>query len=285
MRSTYGRSLWRRFGAVLTAAIVLSGCANLDAVRNFAQSSSALTSYPDAGAAYVESGRQWTLLPAPAPLPDGRKPVTLEERQQQVSASLKLQSALSSYFAVMAKLAGADAFTLDNELTSVASGLKGLPGQADNAAMIDTANNLLKLAVKYALMPVQQSSVRALVSEGGPPAMSLVDHLDRLAGDWQSQMVQDDTSMKNFLSLMAATKDANKSVEFLLSDRSQQFTVHAGTRQQRVASVRAGLKTIKSGHEAMVRDIDRLDGSQLQALLKQAVADLKQVRGLLDSLR
>jgi hypothetical protein len=264
---------------------LLSGCTNLGAVRNFAQSSAAIASYPDAGAAYVESGRQGQLLPPAAPLPSGLKPVTTQERQQQVREALQLQAAVASYFAVMAKLAGADAFALDKDLDRVAKALKGLPGQGPNAGVITAANTLLKLVLQYALAPVQESSVRGLIQEGGPPAMSLVNHLDKVAGDWHAQMTQDDTSMNGFLTLLASTRDAGPGLSFVLKDRAQQFEIAGAARRKRVEAVRAGLQAIRVGHESMVEQLNQLDGKELKARLEQAYDDLKTVRELLETLR
>lgn len=271
---------------ILSSALALplllnQGCVNLEAVREFGKTSAELSSYPDAGKAFTESARTIQPYLTNPPL-ESEKP---EARDAQVNAASKVQATLAAYFATLAKLSGENAFTLDKELDAISKGLDALPAGSIDQPTADAAIGLIKVLQKYVLAGVQAKAVRELVEEGGPRAMRILDRLDELAGIWLSMVENDQKNVAGTLETLALAKDVPPLTRLLAKDRMLQLQLSYQTSIDRIKVVRAGLQRIKTAHEVMAANLDNLSNDQLQAILKQAAADIKVVKKNLDALR
>jgi hypothetical protein len=269
----------KTFASLLLLCIGLTGCANLEAVREFGKTAAAATAYPDAGKALQESAA----LTAPYRTVPALEADTAAGREAQVKKALALHATLSSYFATLAKLAGENAFSLDKELDSISKGLQALPG-ATNDKEIASAMGLVKLLFKYVGLRAQESAVRDLVDEGGAPAMTLLDALKRVTGNWRRMVAEDEKVARNQLSTLAAARDAPILTALLAKDRDQQLAGSYDSLSKRLQNVEAMLERIKAAHAAMEVNRTQLTSDQLRAALKAAVADLKQAQAQIAAL-
>src|SRR5690606_28525703 len=113
--------------ALACSALVAGGCSNLGAVREFAASSARMTDYRAATDHYLDSAdRQLTELPAPA-----RLDATREQRQalrrgtaRHKATLLGLHATTTGYMRALARLAGADAYSVSTEIGQVARAIE-----------------------------------------------------------------------------------------------------------------------------------------------------------------
>lgn len=277
-------SIHRRLGTAVAAfalLLTMQGCANLEAVREFGKTAAEVSSLPDAGHAYEDSAHviQPYLLGAPQPAD------TPALRERQVRDAAAVQASLAAYFAMLAKLAGEDAFSLDSELEQVGKGLQSLPSGVIDADTANAAIALSRTLQKYALARAQSQAVRALVTEGGPPAMRILDRLRVVTASWKGVVTNDRATVVGMLRTLTPASDTQPLLRVLGRERQAEVELDYAKALKRIDAATAGLDQVKQAHAEMVANLDKLDGDRLKAILKDAVADLKSVRKNIQSLK
>lgn len=274
-----------RLTGVTFLLIVLSACANLDAVRSFGTSAAAISAYPDAAKAYRDSAREFEPYRVNQPEPN----TAAGDRASQARAAMALEGSVTMYFSVLAKLAGTDAFSIDGEIGAIKNELDSIPvgtlGSQTTVAHTEAAINLLNMVAKYVLLAAQESAVRDLIRDGGPYAMELVDNMAAINSDWQHQVANDYASMDTALNSFALAKDSPKGLQLLLRDRQAHISQDYSTRAKQFETTGNALQRIKSAHSDMVAHLDTLSGAELREKLKAAVSDLNGARTQLQALR
>ena len=259
--------------------MALGGCANLDAVRTFGKTAALAPNTADAGAAYHDSAL--ALAPYLAgPAVASQHP---EIRARQVRATLRLQDASTQYFALLAKLAGEDAFALDQQIDALGKGLDGLAQGDADAAALNAGVSLGKILAKYVRLAAQGSAVRDLVLEGGPVAMRLTERLRAIIGDWKAQVEIDRSSVLDQIETLAMARDAAPLLAQLARDRAAQLRREFATDLRRIDSADAALERVQAAHGDLAANLSDLSGAQLRGLLKQAVADLRAAKADVDA--
>ena len=272
----------------LVAAILVCGltaCANLDAVRDFGTSAATISAYPDGAKAYRDSAvtaEAFSSIPA-------SPGASATDRDAQVKAVLALEGSVASYFATLAKLSGADTFSLDKQIGAVQNNLDAVPvgtlGSTTTVAEVSTGIDLAKLVAKYAALAAQQGAVRQLIQDGGPSAMKLLDNLAAINGDWAREVEQDWKGIDDELEIYGRAKDVNAPLRVLLKDRQAQLAREYAARKELFETIGAALSSIKTAHSQMAAQLDSLTGPELREQLVAAIADLQDARTKLESLR
>jgi hypothetical protein len=259
-----------RHAFVLVAVLLCTGCANLDAVREFGKTAAQISNYPDAGLAFESSAGLTAPFRASPPVQADR----VDVRTAQVDRALKVQAALSGYFATLAKLAGEDSFTLDAELDHIGKGLASLPDAATSSE-VEAAVSLTKIAAKYVLAERQASAVKALVHDGGPHADKIMDALLRVTQSWQKSVENDKSVATSSLDILASGKDTQPLPSLLAKDRSAQLNSEYAALLTRIKTAHDAMSKVKATHTAMESAVDHVSPRQWTNLLKSAVADMK----------
>lgn len=267
---------------VFAAAALMAGCANLDAVREFGKTAAAITAYPDAGVLYEQSARTakpYDILSSSAPADQP------EVRHAQVQRALAAQAAVNAYFSTLAALAGDETFSLSKQVTAVDQSLKGLPRASGDATDIDAAAALANVLQKYLLAEKQASAVKALVFEGGPHAMRILDSLIRTTGDWSREVANDKGKVLVALDALSAGRDTSPLLAMLAKDRRAQLADAYDSSIRKIHSTQEGLKEIVRAHQQMAQSVDKLSPKEWTSLLRGAVADLQVTRKNIEALR
>lgn len=288
-------SLFALFALVSTSM----GCANLGAVRSFAATSSQLTGYREVTERYVGSAdRQLANLPAGKSYDPVRKELqTLKQSSaQQKDSLIKLHNTATGYMSALAELAGEDAYSLNAEIDKVSGAITAAPELGIGAEEVAAYSKIATLVSSWLVAAKQARDVKAMLKTYGDDMDRLLGAMQRAARSYEGVLQQEKASADSIQALRVAVWKQPKSGDGLLDEARRDAIVamshhsYAGIAEQQTKALQAaaaasqGLAQVRSGHAAMLKDADHLKSKQLQALLKQAVADMKTVRAQLDAL-
>jgi hypothetical protein len=266
------QSLRPTWAFCLTASLLLAGCTNLDAVREFGKSAAGIASYPDAAVAYEASVRTIQPFMVPNQVQPADRP---EIRHDQVERAMQAQASLSAYFSMLASLAGEDAFSLAKQLDAIDKGLKAVPAASGDATDIDAAIALAKVVQKYLLAEKQAQAIKDLVHEGGPHAMRVLDSLLRTTASWRGTVANDRGLVSTGLGALAVARDTTPLTAMLANDRLAQIDSNYAGALKRIDTVRKGLEEVKQAHVQMAASVGQLTIKEWVALVRGAAGDLQ----------
>lgn len=292
----------KRFALLFALFAIVStsmGCANLGAVRSFAATSSQLTGYREVTERYVGSAdRQLANLPASKLYDPARKELQAlkQSSEQQKDSLLKLHDTATGYMSALAELAGEDAYSLNADIDKVSGAITAAPELGIGAEDVAAYGKIAKLVSSWALAAKQARDVKAMLKTYGDDMDRLLGAMQRAARSYEGVLQQEKASADSIQMLRLTVWKQPKSGDGLLDEARRDAIVamsnnsYAGIAEQQAKALQAaaaasqGLAQVRSGHAAMLKDADRLKSKQLQALLTQAVADMKTVRAQLDAL-
>lgn len=257
---------------ISVAVLFVAGCANLDVVREFGRTAAGITAYPDAGIAFEQSARTAQPFSVLAAANSAARP---DVRHAQVQRALAAQASLNAYFTMLATLAGDDGFSLTKQMDALDNGLKSLPVASGDATDIDASIALAKVVEKYLLAEKQAQAVKALVAEGGPHAMRVLDSLIRTSGDWSREVTNDERTALDSLEFLGNAKDTPPLLAMLARDRLIQLKASYDSSLQKLDLTRRALQDIRNAHEQMSETVGKLTIKQWSTLLRGAVGDLQ----------
>ncbi len=284
----------------------LSGCANLEAVRDFTASSARLTDYKAVTERYFASVDH--VLAEMPDTPDFTKDRNDTEALRRAQAAqketlLKLHDTVTGYLAALARLAGDDTFDLSGSIDAVSGKLVLVPNLGIDSTHVDAYASIAKTVTSWTLAAVQARDVANLARQHGPAMDTLLGGLQTVTSVYETGLRNERGQILAFeearevswkLPLDAETGPANKDAAEIAFRR--EAVVAWGRRgyallaQEESAAVddahRAanGIAEIRRGHAEMLKNLDHLDRKELVAELKKAAADLKAIRASLKRL-
>ncbi len=271
MRTRTGsRSTLRRSVTAACLAAGLSGCADLGPVRDFGRSAAAVSAYPQAATAYVESARTSAAFVAGSP----ESFVARTQRQAQVDDALALQAAASEYFAMLARLAGDDEFTFAKMKAMVADTRHAVGGSFDTTT-VNAYASLGRTLTRFAETPARERAVRALVEDGGPSAMRIVEALRQVAVDWRAQVANDARQVDDTLGVAVLPADVPPLLRILATDRQAELSRSYAATLRKMRAADTALAAVQKAHAEMVARLDDLSGPAARLSLQRATAELK----------
>lgn len=285
--------------ALALVAFAVSGCANLGAVREFAASSARMTDYRDATEHYLDSAdRQLTELPAAARFDGAREQL---QALKQVTARdkatlLRLHATTSGYMRALARLAGADAYSVSTEIGKVARAIEASEALGIDEDHVDAYANIARRVSDWALAARQARDVRHLVTENGADMDKLLEAMQRATEAYGIVLEQEIAAYDALADYRRAvwaaelpgdaalTPERREVIATLL--RRSELADREAQRQARKAQRAAarGLERVRQAHADMLRNVDRLDADQVQDLLRTAADDLKSIRESIEDL-
>ena len=285
--------------ALACSALVAGGCSNLGAVREFAASSARMTDYRAATDHYLDSAdRQLAELPA-----TGRFDGTREQLQalKQVTARdkatlLGLHATTTGYMRALARLAGADAYSVSSEIGKVARAIETSEALGIDEDHVDAYANIARRVSDWALAARQARDVRHLVTENGADMDKLLEAMQRATEAYGIVLEQEIAAYDALADYRRAvwaaelpgdaalTPERREVIATLL--RRSELSDREAQRQARKAQRAAarGLERVRRAHADMLRNVDRLDADQVQDLLRAAADDLKSIRASIEDL-
>lgn len=284
---------------IIAAALLISGCVNLKAVREFAATSADLTDYKAVTARYATSAeRQLQELPAHKRFDATRSNL---QKLQAVTAQdkvslLKLHAATTGYMAALAALAGDDAYSLSAEIDQVSGAIAASDQLKIDATHVQAYGNIVKKVVSWIVAAEQARDVKNMVRTYGADMDKLLEAMQVATQTYGFVLEQEAATSAAVAAYREAHWDApmpgdinltpgrREVVATLLrrSNLAQETAQAEALRSQKAAA--AGLAEVREAHRALLINIDRLKAKDVQALLKKATSDLKSIRKSLATL-
>ena len=264
-----------RGAAAPILALALGACTDLAPVRDFGRSAATLAAFPQAGAAYVDSAVASEPYVRTSPASFVAEPL----RARQVRAALALQAELGRYFALLAKLAGDTTFSLDAEVDAMGKSVfvaadTGLPKVVTDAAL-----TLARVLVRFSTANAQLGQVQALVRDGGPSAMRILEALQQIDAEWTAQMQNDAKQVDQTLQIAVLPSDVPPLLRLLAEDRRAQLRRDDAVRLRQMRAAQTALAKVRAAHDDMAAHLDELgSGPELRARLERAALELRSLR-------
>lgn len=278
---------------VVPVTLVLAGCVNLAAVREFASSSARMTDYKAVTDRYVTSAdRQLADLPADPQFKVVRKRL---ETLRQITADdkatlLKLHTITTGYMSALAGLAGDDVYTLSPEIDKVSGSIVASEQLKIDDKHVQAFGNIAKRVTSWMLAAKQAKDIKQMLKGNGEDMDSLLEAM-QIATDSYGIVLEQETASSLAiaeyrelqwqapLSADVSVTPGRREVIATLLRRSAvaEAAAQASAIKRQQAAV-TGLAEVREAHRSLVDNVDRLNSKEIQALLRKASADLKAIR-------
>jgi hypothetical protein len=294
-----------RVSLALLCAAVMTACANLQAVRDFAANSAQLTAYQDVTQRYLSSPDRITRrIPSGTTFDQDRRDVEAVKRlvENDKQSLLRLHSVATGYMAALAALAGEDAFDLSGDIDRV-TGAISASSLGLNAGHVGAFGAIAQEVTSWTLAAKQAREVKTMVRQYGDAMDVLLDGLQvatramkvRFESENGRLQSYEDTWLAPYSIEVAAESAASAQDQTNLRLRREAFIAVArhASEEERVAGKKAvdsanaalaGIALVRKGHGEMRANVDRLTSEQVTSLLKRTAEDLRDVRDNLQKL-
>lgn len=267
-------------GIVLFA--LLSGCANLGAVREFAKTSAATADYKQVVSDYTNSpSRQRRYQPERM---SGQLDSMVERRAGQGPLLEAAQQALVKYMTLLGDLAADKLPDVDSEIDDLSKALEKAKfvGDGDKQIGKETASaaaSIAKVVARAILDGYRQSEVAKIVKQTNEPVQNVVAGLrEVLDKDMRESLLNEETAIrKPFGAWVAAASSGNDPdgappvARILLDERLEQLHI----KQANLDAYIKVLDTIANGHADLFLNVEKLDEKELITRLRGYSADLQ----------
>ena len=281
---------------VLTASA--TGCANLEAVRDFAGSSAKLTSYKDVTLRYVDSSNR-RLLEIPDTDIFAAEAASIKETsadmKRQKDDLLKLHNAATGYMAALASLAGDETFDISGDIDKVVGSIAAIPKLGITEAHAKAFSGIAQKVVSWILAAKQSNDVRTMVKTYGADMDQVLEAMELAAKNYVGVLSNEASSIHSYQEARQAAwaptaeekaqVNSRRLLVVSLADRSARMIAKESADAVEAAKgAGKGVTTVRDGHKEMLKNVDRLEAKDVVALLKKAAADLKEIRANLKKL-
>jgi hypothetical protein len=157
-------------GLVLVTFFLVAGCANLQAIRQFAQSSTDAETYKAIAndyAAVPEQEKYYSMAKFHAYWDQQKK-----QRGAQVKDLLAIQKVIAEYMKALGELAADDLVSYDKSIDSLAAGLKATKALDDTE--IKAFGAITKLLARAAADGYRQKKLNEVITEANAPLQTLI---------------------------------------------------------------------------------------------------------------
>jgi hypothetical protein len=260
--------------------VLLSACANLEAVRQFANTSAATADYQQIVADYVSSpARQKRYQP-------GRSDAALDQISQRRAAQKPLlegaQHVLVEYLSALGDLAADELPNVDPQIDGIGKALEKAKFIGDGDGQIGketatAASAIAKVLIRVVADHWRQAQLAQVIREADPHVQAVTQGLKGIvAKDFDLSLSQERLAVtKPFDAAIAAAGDDDAElkalVQILMDERVEQLEA----RRAKLVSYSAVLDKIGEGHADLVANSDELDGKDLKKRLGAYAKDLR----------
>ena len=258
-------------GLVL-AAVMLAGCANLAAIREFAATSTEAAQYRTIVADYIDAPVRIKTRYAPADQA-GRWDDIARARKAEEARLLALQQVVAQYMDSLGQLAADDLVVYDKELDGLNKSL--VRAGALKSGESDAVAAITKLVLKAGAEAWRRRQLRELIESANAPFQVVVGALHTtVTQGFMGELENERAALRNHYETLVRSSNDPAGIAAL---REWQTLRRADVdERENVAHVYAGLlQKIAAGHEALYEHRGDLSSRQLLADMHKYSKDIK----------
>lgn len=284
---------WIRMIAIAATVFLLTSCANLESVRNFAKQSAVLTSDQEAvdyWGKWNERSKSFDAIVAKLPQKDGKTPkgpispksVPTKEELQAIKA---LQSVLSAYMSKLGSLAENDITDVSKQVDGLVENLNKLPSDMpeEKQKKVNAAYGALIKLVKLPLEAYRHYKVRELIRENDNNIQLLTEGLSVAMGSVAKFSKQEKNSVLNWYEIITIEYPAppNFSSAYQWGKDRSSIIEKYEDKSSGIVAYQKALQTIGNSHHKMANDIGVFNTESF----KRLASSLKDARDQIVSAR
>ena len=280
-----------RFALVAALLLLASACADLGAVQDYAKASASVPGYDEAT---KDFGSRFTRAEVYLDEKGHKTAQTLTpERQKAVPDLLAVHKNLQAYMLVLGKLAGAQTFNLDKQTEGLQQAVVAFPPFGLDANTANAAGTLGRLAVKWALLGIQQQYVIELVTEADPSIQAVTTGMRRIVDVYRKDLANErrevevvDKINRPFISAAypSVSPSRDKLLAVISDDHFRVKIAEFTARAARLGELDKALEKIASGHAELRRNVNNLSSREFAAALKAITQDIWAAKSQIDKL-
>jgi hypothetical protein len=274
----------RLFTIVPLFAILSFGCANLSAIREFADASAKTAEYTRLVNDYVETPSRQLSYPGLRLSESQRQNVEerKKSRQAQKKELLLRQSIIEEYMDTLGELASDDVVTYDKEINRLSEAVS--TAKFMEAKEADAYSTLAKLILRASADAWRQGKLKQFIEDGNQPFQIAVQALIKIVEKGFAGDIKDERDFinKHYTSILVESKDKagiialeewNQVKNNALDERSKNITIYIDA-----------LTTISKGHQELYDQRNGLSSKILLDTMAQYAEDLQKAYNALNNL-
>jgi len=273
----------KRLIPVLLIGGVLSACANLKEVRDFATESAKFSTYTDLTTRFRDTTDRARPYLTGANL--AQEEATDKGRKEVYPELLKIHERVSLYFKTLAKLAGDETFDLSHEVGTVGDTLKQHPAFGIEPKHVDSYSSIGNTVSKWITTGYQQSAVREMVREGDPKIQVLLGGMGDLVRLYRKTHTQEKRIVLGFFEAEIPFRDGPQDalLAALAKTHVQSKAMEYRLVESKYDDAESGIKKIMQGHRSLVDNVNDVSASDLTTHLQGISNDIRVLGGHLQT--
>lgn len=275
----------RIYGFLAIAALLLSGCTNLDAVSNFAKLSASITNYEQVVHDYAQSPKRQMLYQ-----PDNQDAMlhaTAKRRAEQSRHFAAAQATLVAYMETLGDLASDHVATIDDDIDNINTALATTKfiGDGDRSQNIETASAAGAIAtiVGNAILDRwRKDKVVEIIQSANPNLqVAIAGFTAVLDIDLRESLNNEKAAIKKpFRAWQAAARAASDPdgapviANMLMEERVRELE----TKETKLDDYIKALHTIRKGHQDLFDNVGKLDQNAIIGLITGYSKEIQRLR-------
>lgn len=270
------------------AAAVLVGCTSLSDVQTYAVESAQLAGYPK----LTDRFRDTYLRERPYLGPTGHCDENAAKQQDELRQAaypdlVKMQTRLAEYMAMLASLAGDEAFSLDASISELGGSIKLHPDLGVSAQQVDAYTQLGVIISRRFKKGLQQKAIRDTVVRADPQVQALTAGMSLMVDGFSISNSHEKGCVVDFLEQESAFAARRRDGE-LAAAIGRQLAMDKAAEYSQVdaalAEAKQGTQRIGEGHAALKENVDSLSARELIATLQLLTDDISKAKAAIATL-
>jgi hypothetical protein len=264
----------------VAALLILTGCTNLAAIRDFASASAESAQYTKLVRDYVETPTRIVRYVPADQQPSWR--AIAAQRKDQEPRLLVFQAAIEDYMDAVGQLAADQVVAYDASVDALGKAVTN--ARFASAGEAEAMTGIAKVLVKAATDGWRRRQLRHLIGESDAPFQAVVAALGTIVERGFGESLENERAAINAHYRTLVRESSDKAGIAALQEWQERRLAEVGERQRAVEAYRAILAKIGEGHGALYKNRDHLSSKQVLADMHRYSKDVKKlfnaVRGL-----
>ena len=297
-----GRSGMAVIILVVIQGLFLTGCADLSAIRKFAETSSQAESYKAITNDYIRSEERQLYYVKGKERRD-RLATDIKKRQELVGALLALQTLMAKYMQSLGALAADELPAYDEEIDSLVGALEKaafFKESGISAKELTAGSNIAKLLARAATDAYRQNKLREVISAANADIQIIIAKQKEILTDYKRSLVTEQREMIDYygqvivksipkeyftdkepkpeyygdIIIDAKMDPPQKAALLLLRDHLQEKLTAAEERKKAISEYEKVLDNIAAGHQHLFANRDALSKDLVISTIKGYSANI-----------